>query len=127
MPPPRDTHTEADTWAGKIVDGEAPSLAMEDELTGRPHGRVGLDEPARRAIAEVMNERMAEWGLTNRKLAALADIDITLISRLRNAQENPKLQTIMKLATALDLTLEEIGARERKIREAEKKPPSPRL
>jgi transcriptional regulator with XRE-family HTH domain len=74
-----------------------------------------------------MNERMAEYGLTNKRLAALADIDVTLVSRLRNAQENPKLQTIMKVATALDLTLEEIGARERKLREADKKPPSPRL
>jgi transcriptional regulator with XRE-family HTH domain len=58
------------------------------------------------AIRKVRQER----GLTQRQLAAKADVEPTWISRLENGSANPSIATLRRIAKALKLPLPELIA-----------------
>ena len=63
-----------------------------------------------RALGAAIRTLRHERGLTQRQLAAKADVEPTWISRLENGSANPSIATLRRLAKALKLPLHELIA-----------------
>lgn len=84
---------------------------MEDALPNRPPSR---GEPAlteRLLIADVVNRRMQELHLTNPELGRLTGLNAALISNLRNARNNATLDTLARVAHALEIRVADLFLR----------------
>lgn len=66
------------------------------------------EDPKTYAMMELVGKIIAardRKGLTQRELSALANVPQKTISRIENGLDIPKVQTLIKLANALDLRL----------------------
>jgi transcriptional regulator with XRE-family HTH domain len=59
------------------------------------------------AVRGIRNER----GLSQERLAQLADLDRTYVSGVERGERNPSLTTFLRLATALEIQVSEIATR----------------
>jgi transcriptional regulator with XRE-family HTH domain len=69
------------------------------------------------AFGKVIRELRVKAGLTQEQLGFEAELRRTFISILELGQQQPTLTTIMKLATALNITATEIIARVEELRD----------
>jgi transcriptional regulator with XRE-family HTH domain len=59
------------------------------------------------AVRGVRSER----GLSQERLAQLADLDRTYVSGVERGERNPSLTTLLRLASALDVQVSELATR----------------
>ena len=69
------------------------------------HAAYGL------ALREVRSER----GLSQERLAHIADLDRTYVSGIERGERNPSLANILKLADALGVKVSELAARAERV------------
>lgn len=70
--------------------------------------RLGCMAQQRAAFAEYLTERMAERGITQRRLAAYAEVSPNTVSLWLRGATNPKPETLRKLVTPLRRPFEEL-------------------
>lgn len=87
---------------------EAETMVVVRATTRTP---PGLTE--RLLIADVINRRIAELGLSNSELARLTGMSQSYISNLRNSHENPTLDTLAKVAHALEIRVVDLFNRQK--------------
>jgi transcriptional regulator with XRE-family HTH domain len=59
------------------------------------------------ALRGIRNER----GLSQERLAQLAELDRTYVSGIERGERNPSLTSLLRLATALDVQVSELATR----------------
>jgi transcriptional regulator with XRE-family HTH domain len=68
-------------------------------------------QPTLLAIGNAIRALRLEHGLTQERLAAAAGLNLSYLSAVERADNNPTLTTLVAIANALGLTLEELSAR----------------
>jgi transcriptional regulator with XRE-family HTH domain len=62
-------------------------------------------ESIRGTIAENVRRFRAERGIAQEKLALLAGVDRTMVSKIERKLTNPSIETLLKLANVLDVSV----------------------
>lgn len=60
------------------------------------------------SIGENLKKIRNEFGLTQEKLATLANVDLCVIKRAEKDITTPKLESVINIADALGLTIDEV-------------------
>ncbi len=60
-----------------------------------------------KALIHTLREERKARGISHEKLAASAGISRQAVGKIESGERNPTMQTIYKLAKAMDMTLEE--------------------
>ncbi len=85
---------------------ETPIRSALDRLRARALERPDLDvAPALRAIGERVAERRSELRLSQRELAELCATTQSAIARLEGGRRAPRIDTLLRIADALDSEL----------------------
>jgi transcriptional regulator with XRE-family HTH domain len=63
------------------------------------------------AYGRAIRELRAERGISQERLAHIADLDRTYVSGIERGERNPSLANILKLAEALDVNVSELALR----------------
>lgn len=67
-----------------------------------------VTEEQKRELASRLAARMDECGLTNEGLAYKSGVSVKTVSRILNSRHDPRIQTIEKLAKAVDWTEQDL-------------------
>jgi transcriptional regulator with XRE-family HTH domain len=65
-------------------------------------------EAIRRTIALNLKRFRAVQGIAQEKLALTAGVDRTMVSKIERELTNPSIETLLKLANVLDVTVSEL-------------------
>ena len=80
---------------------------LAEELDRDPEFRAKWERLAvARAIATIVTRRRTEMGLSQTALAKIVGVSQPVIARVESAEHNPTLETLVRLANALDIELE---------------------
>jgi XRE family transcriptional regulator, regulator of sulfur utilization len=63
------------------------------------------------AYGRARRKRRAERGISQERLANIADLDRTYYSGIERGERNPSLANLLRIAAALDVRLSEVAAR----------------
>lgn len=63
------------------------------------------------AYGRALRELRAERGISQERLAHIADLDRTYVSGIERGERNPSLTNILRIAEALDVKVSELAAR----------------
>jgi transcriptional regulator with XRE-family HTH domain len=66
---------------------------------------------AHAAYGRALRELRGERGISQERLAHLADLDRTYVSGIERGERNPSLANLLKLASALDIAVSELAAK----------------
>ena len=66
---------------------------------------------AHAAYGRALRELRAERGVSQERLAQMADLDRTYVSGIERGERNPSLTNVLKLADALGVRVSELAAR----------------
>jgi DNA-binding XRE family transcriptional regulator len=98
---------EIDTVAGDSIDVDA--LAVKALLDVSTACRLSIwEEHAGLALARRIREARIGAGLTQKQLGKRSGIDQAVISRLERARNRPRVDTVKRLAIALEITVAEL-------------------
>lgn len=86
---------------------------MEDALPNMPRSRSKPVFTERLLIADVVNRRMEELRLTNPEMGRLTGLNAALISNLRNARSNATIDTLARVAHALEIRVVDLFLRQK--------------
>lgn len=106
------------------TNGRRLSIDTCLQCTERQHWvgmRPSRNQPLIDALAIEIKARRLELNYSQEDLAGLCDLDRPFISLIEVGKKQPTISVLMRLATALDLTLEAFAGRvERRYRDAPK-------
>jgi transcriptional regulator with XRE-family HTH domain len=63
------------------------------------------------AYGKALRELRAERGVSQERLAHIADLDRTYVSGIERGERNPSLANILRIADALEVKVSELAAR----------------
>jgi transcriptional regulator with XRE-family HTH domain len=73
--------------------------------------------PAHLAYGRALRELRADRGISQERLAELAELDRTYVSGIERGERNPSLTNVLKLAAALGVKVSELAARAEQLME----------
>lgn len=86
-----------------------PSRRLDDRLASLRESVSGSPDPDDRELFGLIAERVAErrkaWGVSQRELAELCGTTQSAIARLERGARPPRIDTLARIATALDCEL----------------------
>lgn len=74
-------------------------------LSKNVHTQAMADDEIREALAGVVKHRRGHLGLSQRELAARAEVSDVFVSRIERGTVSPSLASLVKLSAGLDLDL----------------------